>query len=92
MTKHTPGPWKLIWHGHGHERYPFPLAVHTKDGANWVARDGTCTREADARLIAAAPELLEALKSVVGWIEESEEGEAATQLALYAIAKAEGSK
>ena len=47
-------------------------------------------REANARLIAAAPELLDALRECVQWIEESPEGEAATQKAHAAIAKAKG--
>lgn len=60
MTEYTPGPWKLIWHGN--ERYPFPLSVHSADDANWIARDGTVSSRANARLIAAAPDLYEALK------------------------------
>ncbi len=52
-TKHTPGPWKYIaWHGqHG---------VHDamdNDVCETFGEDA----EANARLIAAAPELLEAL-------------------------------
>ena len=50
----TPGPWTLIWHGN--ETYPFPLSVHTEDHSCWIARDGTTSSEANARLIAAAPE------------------------------------
>lgn len=45
---------------------------------------------ADARLIAAAPELLDALKAVYPWIENSTEGDEATGRALAAINKAEG--
>ena len=63
MTKHTPGPWKLIWHGN--EIYPFPLSVHTEDDDCWIARDGTVSSEANARLIAAAPDLLAALELMV---------------------------
>ena len=53
-TKHTPGPWKYItWHGqHG---------VHDamdNDVCETFGEDA----EANARLIAAAPELLEALE------------------------------
>jgi hypothetical protein len=63
MAKHTPGPWKLIWHGT--EKYPFPLSVHTEDDASWVARDGTVSSAANAALISAAPALYEALESIV---------------------------
>ncbi len=56
-TKHTPGPWKYIaWHGqHG---------VHDamdNDVCETFGEDA----EANARLIAAAPELLEALEEIV---------------------------
>ena len=53
MSKHTPGPW--ISNGHG---------VHGKDNA-WVASlraESYQQKEIDGRLIAAAPELLEALR------------------------------
>lgn len=58
---HTPGPWKAILHGN--ETYPFPLSIHTADDANWIARDGTTSSIANACLIAATPDLLEALKN-----------------------------
>ena len=58
-AKFTPGPWALIWHGN--EEYPYPLSVHTKDGEYWVVRDGTFALKEDAHLIAAAPEMYEAL-------------------------------
>ena len=63
MTNETPwtkGPWKLILHGN--EVYPFPLSVHAEDDANWIARDGTTSSIANARLIAAAPEMAELLE------------------------------
>lgn len=55
--KHTPGPWHLVWWGN--EEYPYPLSV-VADGA-WIARNGTTSSEANAHLIAAAPDLLDAL-------------------------------
>lgn len=66
-TKHTPGPW---WHGPSGpimEGYSQPFAVAQRGTANLVAgvfgdvRGGKNTAEANARLIAAAPELLTAL-------------------------------
>ena len=53
---HTPGPWKLILHGN--EVYPFPLSINTADDKRWITRDGTVAYLEDARLIAAAPEMI----------------------------------
>lgn len=60
---HTPGPWRVIWHGN--EKYPYPLSVHTADGAYWITRDGTVSSVANAKLIAAAPDMLAALKALL---------------------------
>jgi hypothetical protein len=67
-TKHTPGPW----HVHSGKLRPnFPteiFAIHSEDGqevVGWTGFDGTAfpeDREANARLAAAAPELLEACR------------------------------
>lgn len=62
MTKHTPGPWDLqeTLISHGSKR---PLARIWNEHENW---------EANARLIAAAPELLAALEDGIngGWKKE----------------------
>ena len=56
---HTPGPWQC-W-----------TSPDGRDGKGWLIvkpethDDGTFRHEADARLIAAAPDLLEALESVL---------------------------
>lgn len=85
MSKHTPGPWRAC--------SGFP-SVEAAGAANLALcndqRIPMSERLANARLIAAAPDLLEALKRAVGWIETSSEGEIATSIALAAIAKAEG--
>jgi hypothetical protein len=81
-SKHTPGPWTQYANGdqiYGADRF-FITVVQSKN------------KLADARLIAAAPELLEALKNLAaaaagGW-PVSEELIAAG----YAIAKAEGAQ
>ena len=61
MSGHTPGPWRL-------ERPPGPRSVHdiTGDDYDIIGATDWCVCEAignaaDARLIAAAPDLLEAL-------------------------------
>jgi len=51
------------------------------------------TSEANARLIAAAPDLLEALKSVIAWLDAPDESafsDSQLALARAAIAKATG--
>lgn len=58
MSKHSPGPWR--W---GHD----PLENRVPDGlfdpnGGWVIQCAWRPRAADARLIAAAPRLLEALR------------------------------
>lgn len=62
QIQHTPGPWEADDHGD-------VLTIHPR-GANWfIAETGTLpSRVADARLIAAAPELLAALKEARGQI------------------------
>ncbi len=71
MSKHTPGPWRVVFGNR--------LGIHgPKDEIGWpkpiVYNAGLCTDEeaqANAQLIAAAPELLEALedawKEMAGW-------------------------
>jgi len=59
MSKHTPGPWTAEWHLE---------TRHPKDHPQWHVEDGLdCVADvygggANARLIAAAPDLLAALK------------------------------
>jgi len=77
MTKHTPGPWRINHHSHIYGE----LWLSVLDGAFDITHNGAakpcvvaCSRYsamsdeenlANARLIAAAPELLEALKEAV---------------------------
>ena len=93
-TKHTPGPWEKAdgtdgitrgirgWHG--------PEMVNV---INWngISRATSVTGQANARLIAAAPDLLEALQWVVLRTEEGgyPDGKCLEE-ARAAIAKATG--
>ena len=90
MSTHTPGPWKAILHGD--EEFPFPLSIHTADGAHWIARGGTTSSLANAHLIAAAPDLLEALREMMAaQLTGDVSGHAYTRaMAAAAIAKATG--
>ena len=90
MSKHTPGPWEVNIDAIG------DIFI---SGANseYVAEIGSSEDKAamnDANLIAAAPELLEALKYFLDVYEQEEwvsnEIGYAADIALAAIAKAEG--
>lgn len=76
MSKHTPGPWEAVpsasrrhhwdiygseWNGSEPNRYKTSVA----QTSNWMPSDPPEESEANARLIAAAPELLEAVKALV---------------------------
>lgn len=84
MNKHTPGPWRVV-----EDRAPSSLEVYA--GKTAIAE---CWRRADveteianARLIAAAPDLLKALEFVIRGVPDTWEG---VQKARAAIAKATG--
>lgn len=71
-AKHTPGPWDVERHGvvtamvSGHRRQ---VALSTGDAAMHAPSEQTmeAIQEANARLIAAAPELAEALEELLDW-------------------------
>ncbi len=90
---HTPGPWEID--DYGTLRGPAPedestagqhIADLVDENLDWLSPNG----EADARLIAAAPELLEALQVLLMACPVREGGSAHRQ-ATDAIAKATGS-
>jgi hypothetical protein len=95
--KHTPGPWASGPTGNVMKGYSQPFAVVQRGEANLVAgvfgdvRGGEAVAKANARLIAAAPELLEHLRVLSAedsqcasdWVKKKEAARAA-------IAKAEG--
>ena len=96
VAKHTPGPW--IHEGEGDitgiENNPAIGCVGKVDVACVYLRTVSGKTEANARLIAAAPELLEALKGMIKhfWIAGSEAEWDAIQKAKKTIAKAEGAQ
>jgi hypothetical protein len=78
LAKHTPGPWETGFHfGQrtlvlAKQRYPICNTLTAPWGETNVWRE-----EANARLIAAAPELLEALRACEKWIVDlAESGDA----------------
>lgn len=64
MSKHTPGPWEYRWNGHY-----FDVGILTNESIvpifPAVCIGVQAGLEANARLIAAAPELLDALKDAL---------------------------
>lgn len=103
MSKHTKGPWLPHWlmgNGDTHWIVPAdqPNAPLAKVDA-FAPTDGDMELEgkANARLIAAAPDLLAALRDVIGWIPggasemwHTDAPSKAVERARAAIAKAEG--
>jgi hypothetical protein len=86
---HTPGPWRADCGGSGNQRGGFSVTA-ANDGVVICGRMGWphCAdeSEANARLIAAAPDLLAACKALV----EGEYDAPVMPMARAAIAKAEG--
>jgi len=93
MSKHTPGPWKW-WTTHegAHRINPHKggLVIASCDTRNPFSEE----QEANARLIAAAPDLLEACKAALFEITDIERqgrhnGNSLPKMLSAAIAKAE---
>ena len=71
MSKHTPGPWKITEDDYGHEHWFGGDGEGQIFVNGWV--NGGCKKhpsewrklQADARLIAAAPDLLESLRGFI---------------------------
>jgi hypothetical protein len=102
MSKHTPGPWAAEEAGRSGywistKGHPFTIVDSIDDECRHGAINGD-NAGANARLIAAAPELLEALKLLdeafcaddYGTKEGRAKGRAALVATRAAIAKAEG--
>jgi hypothetical protein len=104
--KHTPGPWRIVIDDDGNSLSGRPMiaaapeldcAIVHWDGFEqefWESARGKKEMHANARLIAAAPDLLEALERCLNFIEntESEMGDTLEcgDKARAAIAKAKG--
>lgn len=93
-TKHTPGPWKAVSHSACAELDCMQIAEVAymrviPESGGWPPRIGV--PEDDARLIAAAPELLEACIAMSAHYSASLDHQPAyVRIARSAIAKAEG--
>lgn len=92
MSAHTPGPWKLSgWTAPDDYGWSIkiPDAPHRIEISAWSE-----SSEADARLIAAAPELLSALRRALSRCHNCDTGGTCSECEsdLAAIAKAEGKR
>lgn len=61
MEKHTPGPWYVKAQAMNH------VGIFKNDGDQRIKIAQACSSGEDAKLMAAAPELLEALKQIAEW-------------------------
>ncbi len=82
QTNHTPGPWAI-----GFESDDEQAQIISVDG-NHLATVSQYPLAENAALIAAAPDLLAALKEAVFWVDS----DAQKMMALQAIKRAEGSE
>lgn len=97
MNNHTPGPWKAVEANTDYSG-TFNRILSISDAEIAPARaygDTEEQRHANARLIAAAPDLLDACKNIVAACELTEDAyydaiDTAMNIARAAIAKAEG--
>ena len=92
MSEHTPGPWRVDSSGWSVEAKEQGTSLYVRLMAMKIMPWGSRTAEANALLIAAAPELLEALESYVKNDEDDSGGEGAAVYtkAINSIAKARG--
>jgi hypothetical protein len=81
MSKHTPGPWAVVDNGIWDVSVVAEATIcHINNKGEWFPKDGTQMGRsqnkmlADARLIAAAPDLLEACQTFAEWLRREEEG------------------
>jgi hypothetical protein len=72
-AKHTPGPWTINRTSERHGQRPYGISAGKrgptpKNIVNWggMAAPASQESEANARLIASAPDLLEALRQLLG--------------------------
>lgn len=88
MTNHTPGPWDA--HDNGHIYGDNYASAVARVFENTHQRDGEA--QANARLIAAAPDILAALERSLNWLASYPGGccENTYQQARAAICKAKG--
>lgn len=88
MSKHTPGPWVVYEFVDGYDIRAPEAECYVATASDPEAVWGAIGREADACLIAAAPELLAACEGLLSVLPAT--GHHAINMARAAIAKAKG--
>jgi len=93
--KHTPGPWACDRYPGNHRMWRITAPYLSRRAticltSNWIDSDPEEEMDANARLIAAAPELLEALGEMVNEAQPLGIERPAYKAALAAITRAEG--
>lgn len=74
MPSFTPGPWKIIDHDEDYIAITDDEQMYGICKIEEDASENRSAMKANARLIAAAPELLEALKETIAWMNWDEAG------------------
>ncbi len=95
MSKHTQGPWKYgieLSSRSGEWLISFDAGYRGRGIDIAETRPGSGQEEANARLIAAAPELLDALQDMIDYYGSASATVEALTAARAAIAKAKGEK
>jgi len=88
---HTPGPWESKRTSDGYYIHPSSLETEIADQEIALVYDlSTDQEEANARLIAAAPEMLATLKEAWAWLVGYKELKGVVSWVEQTIAKAEG--
>lgn len=100
--KHTPGPWRVstcngnhVLKDNDNHKSKFHGTTIMVANCDYQQTSVGGSKQANARLIAAAPELLEAARAVLAWIEDHQDEqwrhdhEASAEMLRAALAKAE---
>lgn len=89
---HTPGPWKVIEPFDVYDEWRVAIDDNDPGVAVVAVMDSQSENEANAHLIASAPELYAALKALLDWSTSEYQSNARIDAqARAALAKAEGS-
>jgi hypothetical protein len=87
-TKHTPGPWSIARRGSGGCRVESRDGLHVAGVSDGFFDDEAKEFEANARLIAAAPVMLDALRELAGVTENALAGDYCELATIEALAEA----